>query len=106
MIEACERILEYVKGLTKDKYIVNTMVQDAVLRNIMVLGEATSNLYECLPELETKYPQIAWIDIYGMRNRIVHGYFFINRDLVWEVATQRIPELNKQLLEVLKAMQG
>jgi uncharacterized protein with HEPN domain len=82
------------------------MVQDAVLRNIEILGEATRNLMECLPELQSTYPQIPWIDIYGMRNRIAHGYFFINSELVWTVVVGNIPELRQQIAAALGEMQG
>jgi uncharacterized protein with HEPN domain len=81
------------------------MVQDAVLRNIEILGEATRNLMECLPDLQANHPQIPWIDIYAMRNRVAHGYFFINFELVWTVATVNIPELRQQIATVLGEMQ-
>jgi uncharacterized protein with HEPN domain len=82
------------------------MVQDAVMRNIEILGEATRNLMECRPDLQTTYPKIPWIDIYAMRNRVAHGYFFINLELVWAVAVENIPELRKQIAAALREMQG
>jgi uncharacterized protein with HEPN domain len=85
--------------------MADSMVQDAVLRNIEILGEATRNLMECLPDLQSTYPQIPWIDIYGMRNRIAHGYFFINFELVWTVVVGNIPELRQQISIALGEMQ-
>ncbi len=106
LLQACDRILQYTSQMTHDQFITNSMVQDAVLRNIEILGEATRNLMECLPELQSTYPQIPWIDIYGMRNRIAHGYFFINSELVWTVVVGNIPELRQQIAAALGEMQG
>jgi uncharacterized protein with HEPN domain len=78
------------------------MVQDAVLRNIEILGEATNNLMECAPEFTEKHPEIPWIDIYGMRNRIAHAYFFINLEIVWAVLSGRVPELRARVADILE----
>jgi uncharacterized protein with HEPN domain len=82
LLQACDRILQYTSEMTLDRFMADTMVQDAVLRNIEILGEATRNLMESMPDLQSTYPQIPWIDIYAMRNRVAHGYFFINLELV------------------------
>ena len=105
LLQACDRILQYTSQMTHDRFMADSMVQDAVLRNIEILGEATRNLMECLPDLQSTYPQIPWIDIYGMRNRIAHGYFFINFELVWTVVVGNIPELRQQISIALGEMQ-
>lgn len=104
MLNACDRVIEYVSGMTKDDFLGNRLVQDAVLRNIEILGEATNNLLECSPGIETDHPEIPWIDIYGMRNRIAHGYFFINFEVVWGVVSNRIPTLRLQVAELVKSL--
>jgi uncharacterized protein with HEPN domain len=106
LLQACDRILQYTSGITHDRFIADTLVQDAVLRNIEILGEATRNLMECMPNLQSIYPDIPWIDIYAMRNRVAHGYFFINLELVWTVATLNVPDLRQQLATVIGEMQG
>lgn len=106
LLQACDRILQYTSKMTHDRFMADSMVQDAVLRNIEILGEATRNLMECLPDLQSTYPQVPWIDIYGMRNRIVHGYFFINFELVWTVVVVNIPELRQQIATVVGEMHG
>ena len=105
MLQACDRILHYTSEITHNQFLADSMVQDAVLRNIEILGEATKNLLECLPNLQITNPDVPWIDIYGMRNRITHGYFFINLELVWTVAVGNIPELRKQIAAVLGEVQ-
>jgi uncharacterized protein with HEPN domain len=106
LLQACDRIFQYTSPITRDQFMADSMVQDAVLRNIEILGEATRNLMECLPDLQATYPQIPWIDIYAMRNRVAHGYFFINLELVWTTAVVNIPELRQQIATVLGEMQG
>ncbi len=106
MIQACDKILQYTSGITHDQFIADSMVQDAVLRNIEILGEATRNLLELLPNLQSAYSDVPWIDIYGMRNRVTHAYFFINLELVWAVAVGNVPELRKQIEKVLGEMQS
>jgi uncharacterized protein with HEPN domain len=105
LLQACDRILQYTSQMMHDQFMEDSMVQDAVLRNIEILGEATRNLMECLPDLQSAYPQIPWIDIYGMRNRIAHGYFFINFELVWTVVVENIPELRQQIATALGEIQ-
>lgn len=105
LLLSCDRILQYTSGITHEKFMTDSMVQDAVLRNIEILGEATRNLFDCLPNLLSIYPDIPWMDIYGMRNRIAHGHFFINLELVWTVAVVNIPELRGQMLKVLEELQ-
>lgn len=105
LLQACDRILQYTSEITHDHFMADSMVQDAVLRNIEILGEATRNLLECMPNLLSIYPHIPWMDIYAMRNRIAHGYFFINLELVWTVAVVNIPELRQQIAKVLDELQ-
>jgi uncharacterized protein with HEPN domain len=104
MIQACDRITAYTVGMTQERFLSDTLVQDAVLRNIEILGEATNQLLDRSPHFETNHPEIPWIDIYGMRNRVAHAYFFINFEIEWSVSQKRIPELRSQIAQVLKEL--
>jgi uncharacterized protein with HEPN domain len=106
LLQACDRILQYTSEMTQDQFLADSLVQDAVLRNIEILGEATRNLMECLPDLQSIHPQIPWMDMYAMRNRVAHGYFFINFKLVWAVAVKDIPELRQKIAKVFGEMQA
>ncbi len=90
--------------MTQEHFLSDTLVQDAVLRNIEILREATNQLLERSPHFETNHPEIPWIDIYGMRNRIAHAYFVINFDIVGAVSKKLIPELRVQIEQVLKEL--
>jgi len=106
MLQACDRVTQYTIGMTHDEFLANTLVQDAVLRNIEILGEATNNLLECASDFVAVHPEVPWVDIYGMRNRIAHGYFLINFDLVWAVVTNRIPNLRLQIAGLVEGLDG
>jgi len=75
-------------------------LQDAVVRNIEILGEASNNLMKRFPEFISAHPEVPWEAIYYMRNRIIHGYVSIDYELVWFVITKDLPELQKQLLAI------
>jgi uncharacterized protein with HEPN domain len=105
MLEAAERVLQYTKGLSHDEFFVNSLVQDAVIRNIEIIGEAANNLMEIEPQIAVRYPSIPFAQIYGMRNRVAHGYFSVSLSMIWDSVQVDIPELRQQIAEVLEEMQ-
>ncbi len=106
MLEAADRILEYTSGVSEEQFLANQMLQDAVVRNIEIIGEAANNLLEAGPEFATKYPSIPFAQIYGMRNRVTHGYFAVSTAMVWDSVQVDVPELRKQILKVLGELQS
>ncbi len=92
IMEAADKIREYTSGMDEKAFISNSLVRDAVVRNIEIIGEAVKNLPA---EFREKHPEIEWKDIAGMRDRIAHFYFGIDWKLVWETASANIPELKK-----------
>ncbi len=81
IIEAIGKVRKYTKGFERDDFLQNELVQDAVVRNIEIIGEAAKNLPD---EFKKKHSNIQWRDISGMRDRIVHFYFGIDFELVWD----------------------
>ena len=71
----------------------------AFARSIEVIGEATKNISV---EFRDQYPQVAWRSMAGMRDRLIHGYFGVDAEIVWEVATEKAPELAEQIRTILK----
>ena len=77
------------------------MLQDALVRNIEIIGEASKNLSS---ELRENHPQIAWRDIMRMRDKIVHHYFRLNLETIWQKATQDIPKLRPEIEKMFKSL--
>lgn len=92
--EAIHRVIAYVTGMTYEAFVADTKTQDAVIRNLEILGEATKNLSE---QLRTKYPSIPWKSMAGARDRLVHHYFGVNLDIVWQIVTIELPQVASQL---------
>jgi uncharacterized protein with HEPN domain len=93
IIECCEKVENYAAGVSEADFKNNKMLQDAVVRNIEVIGEASKNLSD---ELRGANSQVAWRDITRMRDKIAHHYFRIDLDVVWETIKSDIPELKQQ----------
>jgi|SRR5699024_8581362 len=95
---AAKKIKKYTKGLTYDSFFDNDLVVDAVIKNILVIGEAVKNIPE---EVRQLYPHIEWRKVAGMRDMMIHGYFSINIEIVWDVVINKIPSLSKQVEQIL-----
>ena len=88
--EAIHRISTYVIGMSYEAFVADTKTQDAVIRNLEIIGEATKNLSE---QLRTEYPDVPWKSMAGVRDRLVHHYFGVNLDIVWQIATMELPKV-------------
>jgi uncharacterized protein with HEPN domain len=78
------------------------MVQDAVIRNIEIVGEAARNIAKHYPEFAIRYANVAWEDMYWMRNRVSHGYFSVDLEVIWNTIKRDIPELQQQIKDILQ----
>lgn len=97
MKEASADILNYMEGLDRESFMSDKRTQQAVIMNLVILGEAATKIMEHCPAFVEHHPNIAWKNMKGMRNRVAHGYFDINLDIVWDTATSAIPTLNTDL---------
>ena len=97
MVDASKRIELYINLKTQDAFLSEPLVQDAVIRNIEILGEAAKNLMGVLPDASTQFPSVPWKAMYVTRNRITHGYFTINLKTIWEVGTVEVPVVREKL---------
>ena len=100
MLEAINRINGYIEDSTEVHFLTTPMLQDAVVRNIEILGEASNNIIKRFPEFVSANPNVPWEAIYYMRNRIIHGYFSVDYERVWMVINKDLPELHSQLLSM------
>ncbi|MDM7920816.1 MAG: DUF86 domain-containing protein [Pyrinomonadaceae bacterium] len=97
ILECCQKIETYLAGITKDDFDRQQLYQDAVVRNIEIIGEAAKCLSE---ELRNARPEVAWKEVMRMRDKVVHHYFRINLDIVWQTAVGDIPSLRSQIEKI------
>ncbi len=98
MLQAIERICRYTKGKNFEDFIADDMMYYAVVKNIEILGEASNMLTE---EFRQAHPKTLWKQVNGMRNYIVHEYFQVDNNVVWDVITNDLPVLEQQIKEYL-----
>jgi uncharacterized protein with HEPN domain len=106
MLEAADRVLEYTAGVTEEQFVANQMLQDAVVRNIGIMGEAARNLLEVGSDFATRHPSIPFAQIYGMRNRVTHGYFAVSTAMIWDSVQADVPDLRLQIAKVLGELES
>ncbi len=100
ILESIEWIEKDTKGMSKEEFLKNVPIQDAVVRRIEIIGEAIRNLS---PELKKENKDVSWQDIMDMRNKIIHEYFGVDLELIWEVVKKDIPMLKDQVNEILSS---
>ena len=98
ILQAIERIRRYTKGKTFDDFIADDMMYYAIVKNIEIIGEASNMLTE---EFRNAHPDTPWKLVNGMRNYIVHEYFQVDNNVVWDVITGDLPLLEKQIIEYI-----
>jgi uncharacterized protein with HEPN domain len=106
MLDAVAQIETYLKGRTQAEFLADRLLQDGVVRNIEVLGEASKRMLDTVPDAVARFPGIPFAAIYGMRNQLSHGYFSIDLDLVWKVVERDVPELRRQLEAAIALIDG
>jgi uncharacterized protein with HEPN domain len=91
---ACAKIESYIGGIEAPGFLPDTVVFDAVLQNLMVIGEAAKRVPE---DIRTKMPSVPWRALAGLRDVVAHGYFSLDADLVWDVAKNKAPILKRDI---------
>ncbi len=91
---AMSRIAEYIESYDFEHFRKDYKTVDAVIRNFEIIGEASKKLDEKIKE---KYPDVPWKEMYYLRNRVLHEYFGVDYEIIWDVATNYLPENKKQI---------
>jgi len=99
MLLAMNRVAEYINGLSFPEFERDYKTVDAVIRNFEVIGEASKNMSK---EIKDKYPMVPWDEMYLMRNKISHEYFGVDYEILWDVASNYLPENKLQIEDILK----
>lgn len=104
ILQAIERIYRYVQGADRAAFMQDEKTQDAVMRNIEIIGEAARNAERADPAFVTSHPEIPWSIIYAMRNRVSHGYFAVDLNIVWQTVQSDLPVLERQIARLCSRM--
>ncbi len=97
MRQAAEDACSFVEGLSKDDFLTDKRTQQAVIMNLIIIGEAASRAMDGFAEFTEAHPEVPWRSMRGMRNRIAHGYFELDLNVVWETVQKALPALLRQL---------
>jgi len=103
MQQAATDACAFVDGMAKTEFLEDKRTQQAVIMSLIIIGEAATKVMDGYAEFIQAHAQVPWRGMRGMRNRIAHGYFDINLDVVWETVQSALPDLLRQLPAVRNA---
>ena len=106
ILNALERIQRYTAGKSAADFMTDTLIQDAVLRNLGIIGEAAHRLLGEAPEYAATHPEIPLAKIYATRNRITHAYEEVDLEVVWNLAAFDVPDLRPKIVAALNEFKG
>lgn len=99
IVESIDKIIAYTEGLSYDEFVMDEKTLDAVVRNFEIIGEAAVRLPETVKEKNTN---VDWHQIRGFRNRLIHHYFGIDYEIIWDVINDTLPTFRSQINKILE----
>ncbi|MBM4327147.1 MAG: DUF86 domain-containing protein [Deltaproteobacteria bacterium] len=100
ILDACAMIRVFLEGIDASAFLVSDLHKAAILQKLTVIEEAAARLS---PAFREAHPQVEWQDIIAFRNIAVHAYFAVQWEIVWATAADDVPELQSQVLDILRA---
>jgi uncharacterized protein with HEPN domain len=100
MQQAAKDACSFVEGLGKDDFLADKRTQQAVIMSLIVIGEAATKIMDQHAEFTDQHLEVPWRNMRGMRNRIAHGYFDINLEVVWDTVQAALPDLLEKLVHL------
>jgi uncharacterized protein with HEPN domain len=101
--EECAYLTSVTNNLSKDAFFADETLKRAAVRSLEIIGEATKKVSAVFRE---KYNSVEWKSMAGMRDRLIHDYLGVNYHIVWDVVTNKIPELQAQIQKILNDSKG
>lgn len=106
ILEAIERIAQYTDDMDEAAFLANELVQDAVIRNIEIVGEASHNVEVYFPQFAADHPELPLAFAYQMRNAVAHGYFKVDLEIVWKTIQNDLSGLHAQVKAAIPSAAG
>ncbi len=100
ILDEVRYLISQTKGLSKEKFLQDETLKRAFVRSIETIGEATKRVPA---GMKRKYPHLEWRAMAGMRDKLIHDYFGIDYEIVWDVVTNKIPELRQEIEQILRS---
>lgn len=102
-LEALRKALSFIEGMNYTTFVHDERTIFAVVRALEIVGEATKNVPD---EVRTRFPEIPWRVMAGMRDVLIHGYFIVDLEVVWKTATERAPQVIPALQKTLEVLEA
>ncbi len=103
ILDSIKKIEKYTNGIFFDKFAADELIQDGVVRNLEIIGEAVKNIPD---DVKKNIPDIDWKKIAGLRDILIHAYFGIDVEIVWDIVKNKIPELKQYILKEYFKFEG
>lgn len=102
ILDAIEQIESYLDGISVDQFQKTKLIQDGVLRQLEIMGEASRYLSD---DIRQDHPEVPWRQIVGLRNRVIHAYFSVNTEIIWEITQDDLPSIKGNVTSILESLE-
>jgi uncharacterized protein with HEPN domain len=99
ILDGIGKIEKYIRGIDEEKFMADSLIQDGVIRQLEIIGEAVKNLSS---ELRDQNNHLPWKDMAGMRDKLIHRYFGVDLQALWLTATADIPKVKREIRKILR----
>ncbi len=103
IIDSIEKVEDFTYNKTRDDFLGNVQLQDATIRRIEIIGEASKNIPE---DFKRQYPDVLWSEMARTRDKLIHGYFGVDLELTWDIIEHDLPELKEKMMHILEEIES